>query len=85
MHLVCPRVYPRDLADHELDAVRDEAGAWLDELFWGVAAEGEQQQPRLVQVRVVLIDDRDRPLRGIELVAELVHHHRARSAGTQNH
>ena len=85
MHLVCPRVYPRDLADHELDAVRDEAGAWLDELFWGVDAEGEQQQPRLVEVGVVLVDDGDCPVIDAQLVAKFVHHHRARSAGTQNH
>ncbi len=64
-----------DLAHHQLDARRDEATLWLLELLALVATKREEQEPGLVVVGLVLIDERDLPFSLVEYGAEFVGHH----------
>ena len=64
---------------------REEAPARLDQLVRRVDAERQQQQTRLVEMGVVLVDDRDRPVARGQPPAQLVDRHRARGASSEDH
>src|SRR6266498_5186937 len=53
-HRARRRINPIDLGEHQVDPVRDEPRAWLDELPRLVDTEGQQQQAGLVEMLTVL-------------------------------
>jgi hypothetical protein len=55
------RVYPLDVAEHEVDAVGENRPRRLDQVLWPVGSEWDEQQPRLVEMLVGLVDDGDLP------------------------
>jgi hypothetical protein len=79
------RVDAVDVAEHELDAVRDEGVPAASDLLRLDEPERQEEVARLVVVDVVLVDDGDAPLGGGEAVPQLVHDHGAGRARSQHH
>jgi hypothetical protein len=73
-----------DLSLVEDDSVAQLSCSWPDDLVQGCEPERDEEEPRLVDVAVVPIDDVDLGLVGVEASAQAVGDHRAASAAAQD-
>ena len=73
-----------NLADDEVDPVGQKGMPRPGDLIRRVGTEREEQVPGLIVVRIVLVDDRDLPLRGSQGAPQFVHDHRSGGTSAQH-
>ena len=78
-------LYPVNHGGYDINTRREEVRIWLHDIPALVDPERDKEKPRLIEMRLLLIDDRNLPFPALEDVTEPVHHHGAGGACTEDH